>query len=199
MEIEIHPHFQHKSHETLYDYLDKILYNKKNNEINIIIEKYNYIAYYSDEGIYEIYNDEIHKSFLNNTNKVSIDKIIPFFIQAKKNTIERQLYINYNIHKPKNKINNISLSCLPFHHISNTHTKYTLHVSKHSKTKCEIIFNKKTLIDIIFYIELPSTNLKNEEDIQKYIISCIQNSSNNLHNVYNECFYSLYSLIINML
>lgn len=213
MELEIYPEINKQSHETLRLYLEKLLNNKINNNNsninnsninktitkNIIIEKYNYIAYYSDKGVFDIYNNKIHKNSISDIQKKSLHETLPFIVKYKNDYLITQLYVNYTINNKKTDSSVISMSQLPFHHFSERHTKYTLSLSRQSKTKTELIFNKNKLVNAVFYIELPKTNVNDDTIHKTHIIDCIQNNENDLYNVYNECFYSLYSLIINML
>jgi hypothetical protein len=192
MEIELHPQLLHKEHETLNIYLNDLLNHKTKNEHNILIEKTDYFIFYCEDGIYNIINDKLYKT---DFYKNDLNKPLEFKVKHKNKYISTIFSVNYST--KKEPISNTPVSCLPFHHIVNKCTKYVLVTSKKSNTKCEIIFNNNKLVDIVFYLELPIYTVST--NIDTYICECIENTENNITNVYNETFYSLVSPIINML
>lgn len=192
MEIELHPHLLRKEHDALNLYLNDLLNNKIKNEHNILIEKNDYFIFYCEDGVYNIINDKLYKT---DVYKNCLNNPLKFNIKDKNKYISTNFSVNY--YTKKEQLSNTAISCLPFHHIINQCSKYVLFTSKKSNTKCEIIFNNNKLVDIVFYLELPtylfSTN------IDTYICECIENTENNITNIYNETFYSLFSAIMNML
>lgn len=194
MEIEIYPRLINKEHACLNTYLNNLLNNNIKNE-KLLIQKRDYFSFYCEDGIYDIINDKIYK---NDFHKTALDRELSYNIKHKNKHIITYLNVNYsNVQKTNRPID---IYCLPFNHIIDKRTKYTLFTSKNSKTRCEIIFDDyNKLIDVIFFIQLPKHIPSSKENIDTYIMKYVENTENELTNIYSESFYSLISTIIYML
>lgn len=195
MKIELYPSLKLSEHSELITFLNKV--HKGEKKLPLCVDKSEYFVYYCDEGIYNIINDKV---YITDIYKNALETPLDFTLKHKNNYVDTKLAVNYTTTmSPMNATKSIHLSCLPFHHIKEKHTKYSLYTSKQSNTRCDIIFNNHRLVDVVFHVDLPIYTEASGLSIDTYIKECIENTRENPTNVYNETFYSLFSTIIYML
>lgn len=192
MQVELYPPLKLKNHNELIEFLNNTINGK--NKLPLYVDKIVYFVYYCDDGIYNVINDKL---YVTDNHKNALDTQIDFVLNHKSNYIDTKLPVNYTTTTCPMKVTH--LSCLPFHHTVSKHTKYSLYTSKQSNTRCDIIFNNHTLVDVVFHVELPIYTASSGLSIDTYIRECIENTRDNPTNVYNETFYSLFSTIVYML
>lgn len=180
----------------LYLFLEQS--TKDENKYSFIIKKTSYMVCYCEDGIYDVVNDkmylhDIYKRALPNQLKITTEK-------TKKNQ-PIMCSFNINITQGSSKRYNNSFH-IRYNNIIERRVNYKIMTQSNSKTYCNIIFDENAkLIDCYFKLEIPLCTLENGDvntnDIEKYVFSCFNRTEES--KIYNDDFYSLFSIIGNML
>lgn len=196
MIIELYPEINNTRKNELYDFLERaIVDNSKLQTINI--KKTKYVVLFSENGFYEILNNRV-KSI--NIEKKCIIEPIKIVTKTKKDYNIFSFRVNYIIDEKIYSDENVILNHIPYYNILHNRSKYELTVNNNSSSKCEIIFDDKNkLIDCVFYVSLPNNKSHDIKEITYFIKECIENTKEKATNMYNDDFYSLFSIIGNML
>lgn len=196
MIIELYPEINNTRKNELYDFLERaIVDNSKLQTINI--KKTKYVVLFSENGFYEIVNNRV-KSI--NIEKKCLIEPIKIVTKTKKDYNIFSFRVNYIIDEKIYSDENVILNHIPYYNILHNRSKYELTVNNNSSSKCEIIFDDKNkLIDCVFYVSLPNNKSHDIKEITYFIKECIENTKEKATNMYNDDFYSLFSIIGNML
>lgn len=192
MIIELYPEINNTRNNELYDFLERAIVD---NSINI--KKTKYVVLFSENGFYEIVNNRVNSI---NIEKKCLIEPIKIVTKTKKDYNIFSFRVNYIIDEKIYSDENVILNHIPYYNILHNRSKYELTVNNNSSSKCEIIFDDKNkLIDCVFYVSLPNNKSHDIKEITHFIKECIENTKEKATNMYNDDFYSLFSIIGNML